>query len=136
MIAEHNRTAGDGWMALEWGWAALAVATFGVYLAVVATAGGDLGVRFIAGFVVVGWPVLVAGATLSMMSGRLRHRGSARSLSRMVTVSLLLWGVGAVAIAASADPGLYAAILFWMVAPTVVAALVGFLGWRAAPAAG
>ena len=107
-------------------WTAFALATFALYVAlVVLTGSGDRGLLWIVGFVVVGWPTLAIGVAAALISRRtVRHRPPS---SKVLAVSMLAWGLAAMALEVSTTTDYVAATLLWMGLPTALASVAALV---------
>ncbi len=106
----------------RWLWLSFAAVTFAAYLIVVGTGSGDLGLRWIVGFVIVGWPTLAIGATAAFVLTRGDHERTTPSFPVVVAWSLIAWGVAALALEIGTTREYIPASVVWIALPTAVGA--------------
>jgi hypothetical protein len=107
-------------------WLSVAAVTFVAYIAVVIAGSGDLAALWIVGFVLVGWPTMIAGVLAALAATR-RADPAAPAFLRMVGLSLLAWGAAAVTIELVTSREYVPATLLWMAAPTALSSVAVWL---------
>ena len=116
----------------RWLWLSFAGVTFAGYVILVGSGSHDLGLRWIVGFVLVGWPTLAVGVTAALILPRVGREPVAPSFRVVVASSLAAWGVAALALEVGTTREYIPASLLWIALPTAVSAtLVAVEGQRA-----
>lgn len=103
-------------------WLCFAALTFVAYIVLVLAGSGGVGLLWIVGFVVIGWPTMAIGATTAIVLPRTGRNRTSPSFRAVVSLSLLGWGAAAMALELGTTTEYLPAALLWIAAPTVVAA--------------